>query len=250
MRPMMPVLRRRLSYLCLFVLITALACETTGSRVPIPRGRDRDERERPARSESGPDLSAVEWDTERIHNGDGITYLVTADFPCPVDVSAHAAFRGAGVIEDVKPSPDGRMLAIRTRTTSHGMGWLYDPRGGNLRPVSFQYGGETKLVGWREDGEYVAFLERTPGPGDFLRLVGVSERHDYVADYGLDVGQPGADVELPSGVMGEAIEPEGWNGPYFFFHCGDAFFRIDPAEGDLEDAEEASAPSQATEDLG
>ena len=249
MKPRLFVLKNILC-LFLFMLFFALGCETTTTRVPIPRGTSRGAEQAPERARASLDLSAVEWDAERIYDGDGITYLVMADFPCPVSVSAHAAFRGAGVIEDVKPSPDGRMLAIRTKNASHGMGWLYDPHGGDLRPVSFQYAGETKLVGWRDDGEYVAFLERTPGPGDFLRLVDVSERHDYVADYGLDVGQPGAEVELPNEVMGEEIEPVGWNGSYFFFHCGDAFLRIDPAEGVLEEAEEALVQSQATEGIG
>ncbi len=237
MIPIMPALRKSVSYLCLFMLITALACETTGTRVPIPRGRGGEEGEGPAREESGPDLSGVEWDAERIHNGEGITYLVIADFPCPVNVSAHAAFRGAGAIKDVKPSPDGRMLAIRTTNASHEMGWLYDPRGGNLRPVSFQYAGETNLAGWREDGEYVAFLERTPGPGDFLRLVDVSEQREYVAEYGLDVGSRGADVDLPGEATSEKIDPVGWNGSHFFFGHGDSLFRIDPRQGVLENAE-------------
>lgn len=220
------------------MLTMTLACETTPPPVPIPRGTGGDERQGSARMESGPDLSGVEWDAERIHNGDGITYLVVADFPCPVSVSAHAAFRGAGAIQDVKPSPDGGMLAIRTTNASHEIGWLYDPRGGDLRPVSFQYAGETHLAGWREDGEYVAFLERTPGPGDFLRLVDVSERREYVTEYGLDVGSRGADVELPDEAMGAPIKPGRWNGSDFFFRYGDALFRIDPGEGVLENVEE------------
>ena len=230
-------LRRSVSYFCLFVFIMLLACETTSTRVPIPRGTDGEERGAPTRVQGGLDLSGVEWDAERIHNGEGITYLVTADFPCPVSVSAHAAFRGHGVIENVKPSPDGGMLAIRTTNASHEMGWLYDPHEGGLRPVSFQYAGETNLMGWREDGEYMAFLERTPGSGDFLRLVDVSERREYVTEYGLDVGSRGADVDLPGAAPSEQIEPEGWNGSYFCFRYGDAHFRIDPGEGVLENAE-------------
>lgn len=214
-----------------------LGCETTASNVRIPGGASGDEHPGPAKVGSGPDLSAAEWDAERIHDGDGITYLVVADFPSPVNVSAHAAFRGAGTIKDVQPSPDGGLLAIRTTNGSHEMGWLYDPRAGDVRPVAFQYAGEAELAGWRADGKYVAFLERTPGPGDFLRLVDTTERRDYVTEYGLEVGSQGADVDLPDDVAGARIEPAGWNGSHFVFRCEKDVFRIDPGAGVLENVE-------------
>lgn len=225
------------SLLYLFMLIMLLGCETTATKVPIPGGASGDERQGPARMGDGPDLSAAEWDAERIHNGNGITYLVVADFPCPVSVSAHAAFRGAGTIKDVQPSPDGSLLAIRTTNASHEIGWLYDPRFGDVRPVAFQYAGETKLAGWRADGKYVAFLERTPGPGDFLRLVDITERREYITEYGLEVGSQGADVDLPDDVMEARIEPAGWRGAHFVFSCDNERFRIDPEAEVLENVE-------------
>ncbi len=171
-----------------------------------------------------PGVESISVKENKIIDQDDNSLLTSEDLPDRIAVSEEAEFGIRGAISGAALSPDGKWIALSTRGAVHGAGWLYPIGRDEVRAVAFQYGGEVRVLGWRSDGQYVAFERRTPRPSTFLTIVSPEADGKFPATTGSSVESP-----IPEAVVSEIA----WKNGDLCFVVRERPFCVDPETNEL-----------------